>query len=57
MLDKNDITLYQIYWEKLHENILRFYRLNIFKEITIGFNYGLQMTLESPASLSDGIVV
>ena len=37
-----DISLYQIYLPKLHENILKFYRLNLFKEIVIGSNHGLQ---------------
>ena len=30
-----DVPLYQIYLPKLHENILKYYRL--FKEIAIGF--------------------
>ena len=53
--DKTDISLYQIYQPELHENILK-YRLNLVKEITIGFNYDLQTTWESPASLSDGLL-
>ena len=43
-----EISLYQIYQPKLHENIKKFYRLNLFKEIAIGFNNGLQTTSESP---------
>ena len=39
-----DITLYQIYLIKLHENILKYYRFNLFKQIAIGFNHGLQTT-------------
>ena len=31
-----DISLYQIYLPKLHENILKNYSFNGFKEITIG---------------------
>ena len=52
-----DISLYQIYLPKWHENIMKYYRLNSFKEITIGFNHSLQMTSESPASLSNGLLV
>ena len=40
-LGKNDnnsyITLYQIYLPKLHENILKYFRLSLFKEITISY--------------------
>ena len=49
-----DISLDQIYLWRLQENILKYYSLNIFKGITIGFNHGPQMTSESLASLSDG---
>ena len=52
-----DISLYQIYLPKLYENILKYYRLNLFKEIPIGFNHSLQITSESPATLSDGLLV
>ena len=45
------VSLYQIYLPKLHENILKYYKLDLLKEITIGFNYILQTTLESPAWL------
>ena len=48
------ISLYQIYLLKLHD-ILKYNRLDLFKEI--GFNHGLQMTLETHASLSDGFLV
>ena len=34
------ISFYQIYLPKLHENILKCYGLNSFKEIVIGFNHG-----------------
>ena len=50
-----DMSLYQTYLAKLHENILKYNRLNLFKEITIGFNHSFQMTLESSESLSDGL--
>ena len=40
-----DILLYWIYLPKLHENILKYYRLNLFKEIVLGINHGHQMTL------------
>ena len=48
-----DISFYLIYLPKLLENILNFYRLNLFKEKTTGFNNGLQTTKESLASLRD----
>ena len=41
------------YLSKLHENILKYYRSNLFKEITINFNHDLQITSESPASFSN----
>ena len=49
------ISLYKIYLPKVHENIMECYRLNLFKEVAIGFNYGLQMTSETPTSLSNGV--
>ena len=49
-------SLYQIYLPKLHGNFLKYYRLDLFKEITIDFNHGFQTTLQSPASLSDGLL-
>ena len=52
-----DISLYQIYLPKLHENILKYFRLNLFREITISFNHGLRTTSELPASLSDALLV
>ena len=42
-----DILLYHIYLPKLQENILKYYQLDLFKEITIGWILGFQMTLES----------
>ena len=40
----------ETYWmHHVHENILKYYTLNLFKEITIGFSHSLQMTLQSPA--------
>ena len=36
--NNTDISLYQIYLSKLYENILKYYRLCLFKEIAIGFN-------------------
>ena len=50
--NKTDIAPYQMHLPKLHEN-----RLNLFKEIAIDFNHSLQTTLESPASLSDILLV
>ena len=55
--DNTEILLYQIYLPKLHENILKYCRFTSFKEITISFIYGLQMILESSASLSKGLLV
>ena len=57
--NKNNSAIYQIYLPKLHENILKYNRLNVFKEIGIGigFNHCLQMTLEFPVSLFDGLLV
>ena len=46
-----DTSLYQIYLLKLHENILKPYRLDLFKEITIDFKRDLNMTSKFPASL------
>ena len=55
---EREITLisffFQIYLPKLHENI-KYYWLNLFKEIAINFNRSLQTTSESPTSLSDAL--
>ena len=40
----NSILLNQTYIQKLHGNILKYCRLNLFKEITTRFNLGLQAT-------------
>ena len=54
----SDISLYEIYLPKSHENILKYCRLNLFKEIAIGFNHDIEMTLEkSPASLSNSLLI
>ena len=42
---------------KITENIFKYYRLNFFKEIAIGFNHSLWMSWEPPASLSSGLPV
>ena len=55
--NNTDISFYQIYLLGLHENILKYYRLNLFKGITIVFNDSLQMNLEYPASLSNSLLV
>ena len=39
------ISFYQIYLPKLDEIILKYYRMNLFKETTIGFNYNLQIEI------------
>ena len=56
--EKNtDISLYEIYLPKFHINVLKYYRLKLFKKIAISFKYGLQTTSESTTSLSDGLFV
>ena len=55
--NNTNILLYQIYLWKLHENILKYYRLNLFKEFAIGFNHGFHTTQESPTHLSDGFLI
>ena len=52
-----DISSYQIYLIELHENILKYYRFNLFKEIPLDFSHSLQITLESPASPFDNFLV
>ena len=49
--NNRDILLYQIF---LHEN---FFKLNLFKEIVIGFIHSLKMTSESPVSFLNGSFV
>ena len=39
--NNTDILIYQLYLPKLHENIVKYYKLNLFREIPIGFNYSL----------------
>ena len=39
------ICIYQICLPKLHKNILKYYGLDLFKEIAIGFHHGSQTTL------------
>ena len=46
-----DVSLYDIKLPKLHENILKYNWLDVFKEIAIDFYYGSQTTSESPASI------
>ena len=48
--NNTDISLYHVYILKLHENILKYHRLDLFKEIT-DFNHSLLMTLKSPVNL------
>ena len=52
-----NISLYQIYLLKFCENILKYSRLNLFKEIAISSHHSLEMTLESPTSLYDNLLV
>ena len=51
------LSLYEGDLPKLSENILKCYRLNLFQEIVISINHGPQLTIESPASLSDGLLI
>ena len=55
--NNTDIVLYQIYLPQILENIFKYYVLNSFKEIDIGFKRSLQTTSESPASLTDGLLL
>ena len=55
--NNTDISFYQIYLPKLYESILKYYRLNLFKEIPIGFNHSPQITLKSPTGLFRGLLV
>ena len=52
-----DTSLYQVYRSKLDENIWKYYKFDLFIEITIDFNHCLQMTLESPANLFNNLLV
>ena len=51
------ISLSQIYLSKLQKNILKYFRLNLFKNIAVGFNHCFQISSEFPVSLSGGIFV
>ena len=55
--NNTDISFYSIYLPKLHENILKYYRLNSSQEITIYFNCSLQSTLDSSASFLDSLPI
>ena len=50
------LTLTDIF-NKINENLLKYYTLNLFKEIAIDFNQGLQTSWKSPAKLSDSLLV
>ena len=54
---KIKITLIQKHLPKLHENIMNFCILNLFKEIAISFNYDLQTTSESSTSFSNNFLI
>ena len=41
LLKNENSSLYQISFQKLHEIVIK---LNLFKEIAIGFNHGLQQS-------------
>ena len=56
-INNSNISLYQMYLQKSHKNILKYYRLNLFKEIAIYFHHSFQMALQSPASLSKKLLV
>ena len=55
--NNTDISLYQRNLQKLHENILKYCGLDLFKEIAICFHHGLSKTSESLASLFDILFV
>ena len=55
--NNTDTSFHLNYLPKLHLNILKYYWLNLFKEIALDFNYSLQTTLESPENHSDGLLV
>ena len=55
-INNANLLLYPIYLLKLHKTILKYYRLNLFKETMISFNHGLQMSSESLASLYNGLL-
>ena len=51
------ILLYQVYLPTFYENILKYFRLDFFKEITFDFNQRIQKNLESSTSLSNGLLI
>ena len=55
--NNTDSRFYQIYLPKLHEKVLKYYRLDLSKEIAIGFKHSLQTITESPASLFKSLLV
>ena len=55
--NKSDISLYQVYLPKSSENIFKYYRLDLYNEIRIGFKQALQMTSKFSASLSNRIPI
>ena len=55
--NNTNISFYQVYLQTFYENKLKYYRLDLIKEIFISFNDSLQITLESPASLSNSLFV
>ena len=46
-----------MYLAKLHEKILKYFSSDSFKKHTIGFDSDFQRVLESPATLSNGLLV
>ena len=46
--NNTDVSLYQTYSLKLHENILKYYKLDLFKEIDISLNHAPLTTSEPP---------
>ena len=41
---------------RLHENILKYFLLDLFKELAIRFSHVFQTTSQSPVSLFDGLL-
>ena len=55
--NNTDTSFYPLYLPKLHKDILKYFRLNLVKEIPIGFNHGFKMTLESSSSFFNSLLV
>ena len=54
---KMKIKLYLYIYKKIHEIIVKYYWLNLFKGITNDFKYDLKTPLESPTRFFDSLLV